>query len=263
MLIFHTKFSYYLSNAIGIVKTLTLLFIIITGFVVLGGGTKVKDPKANFRNSFQGTKNATAYGLTNALYRIIFSYGGYNNAFNVANEIKVSLTHAVQAFIMMGLTQILFQNPIKSLKRNAFLALAAVYVLYMFTNVSWYAGVKKVDLENSKLTTASLWFTNVLGDSGAVRGLNFLIALSAFGNMVSSALGSSRIIRECGRQGVLPYTNFWASTKPFGTPLGPYVFKWAIAALMILALPAGDAFNFGMFQSLQYSRLTMNTNKST
>lgn len=116
----------------------------------------------------------------------------------------------------------------------------------MLTNVSWFAGVSKAELKSSKLTTASLWFENVLGNSGRVRGLNFLIALSAFGNMVSVALGSSRIIRECGRQGVLPWTNFWAATKPFGTPLGPYLFKWAITAVMILAVPAGDAFNFGM-----------------
>lgn len=27
--------------------------------------------------------------MTTALYRIIFSYGGYNNAFNVVNEVKV------------------------------------------------------------------------------------------------------------------------------------------------------------------------------
>jgi len=27
--------------------------------------------------------------MTIALYRVIFSYGGYNNAFNVVNEIKV------------------------------------------------------------------------------------------------------------------------------------------------------------------------------
>ncbi|RDW73477.1 hypothetical protein BP6252_07384 [Coleophoma cylindrospora] len=223
VLIFNTRFSYYLSNAIGVVKIALLLFIIITGFVVLGGHTKVKDPKANFRDTFNGTQDASAYGLTNALYRIIFSYGGYNNAFNVVNEIK---------------------NPVKSLKKNATLALVVVYVLYMLTNVSWFAGVQKYDLQHSELTTASLWFNNVLGTSGPVRGLNFLIALSAFGNMVSGALGSSRMIRECGRQGVLPWTNFWASTKPFGTPLGPYTFKWAITALMILAIPTGDAFNF-------------------
>lgn len=78
-----------MSNAIGLVKIATLLFVIVTGFVVLGGNTKIENPTVNFQNSFNGTEAASAYGLTNALYRIIFSYGGYNNAFNVVNEVKV------------------------------------------------------------------------------------------------------------------------------------------------------------------------------
>ena len=88
-MVFNTKFSYYMSNAIGLVKIATLLFVIVTGFVILGGNTKIENPTANFKNSFRGTETASAYGLTNALYRIIFSYGGYNNAFNVVNEVKV------------------------------------------------------------------------------------------------------------------------------------------------------------------------------
>ena len=47
------------------------------------------------------------------------------------------------------------------------------------------------------------------------------------------------------RQGVLPFPRFWASTRPFNTPLAPYFAKWAVTILMILAPPAGDAFNFG------------------
>ena len=43
---------------------------------------------------------------------------------------------------------------------------------------------------------------------------------------------------------MLPWPSFWASTKPFGTPLGPYAVKWGLTVLMILAPPAGDAFNF-------------------
>ncbi|KAG6364290.1 hypothetical protein INS49_005890 [Diaporthe citri] len=222
-LTFHTKFSYHLSNAIGLVKIATLLFVIVTGFVVLGGNTKIENPTVNFQNSFHGTEAASAYGLTNALYRIIFSYGGYNNAFNVVNEVK---------------------NPVKSLRKYAFLALFAVYVLYILANVAFFAAVSKYDLVNSGTTVATLFFRSVFGDSGAVRGLNFLIALSAFGNIIASALGSSRMIRECGRQGVLPWTNFWVTTRPFGTPIGPYFVKWALTALMILALPSGDAFNF-------------------
>ena len=86
---FNTKLSYWFSNGIGLIKVLTLLLITIAGFVVLGGNVKsIPEPKANFHNAFEG--KATAYGLTNALYKIIFSYAGYENAFNVVNEVKVS-----------------------------------------------------------------------------------------------------------------------------------------------------------------------------
>jgi amino acid transporter len=81
--------SFYVSNTIGFIKVFTLVFVAITGWVVLGGHTRVADPQANFRESFSGTP--TPYGLTQALVRIIFSYSGYENAFNVANEVKVLL----------------------------------------------------------------------------------------------------------------------------------------------------------------------------
>lgn len=86
---FNTKFSFYFSNAIGLIKVLTLLLITIAGFVVLGGHTSVEEPTINFHDAFEG--KATAYGLTNALYKIIFSYAGFENAFNVVNEVKVSI----------------------------------------------------------------------------------------------------------------------------------------------------------------------------
>jgi len=54
-------------------------------------------------------------------------------------------------------------------------------------------------LEKSEQIAASLFFKHVFGSSGAVKGLNFLIALSAFGNLLAVLIGSSRQIRECGR----------------------------------------------------------------
>lgn len=86
---FSTRISYKVSNAIGIVKVLTLIFVSLTGLIVLGGHVKrVPNPHANFVKPFEG--QATPYGLTNALYKIIFSYAGFENAFNVVNEVKVS-----------------------------------------------------------------------------------------------------------------------------------------------------------------------------
>ena len=103
LVVFNTRFSYWACNGIGLVKLVTLVFISITGLVVLGGNTRVQNPKANFQNAFEG--ETTVYGATNALIKIIFSCmelkavlrafadlatdAGYENAFNVVNEVKV------------------------------------------------------------------------------------------------------------------------------------------------------------------------------
>lgn len=158
-----------------------------------------------------------------------------------------------------------------------------VTILYILANIAYFAAgmfpsppapicsnihiphpVPVAELKKSNQIAASLFFQKVFGNSGAVRGLNFLIALSAFGNLLAVLLGQSRLIRECGRyvlplpkmekgqanmgvrQGVLPYPRFWASTRPFGTPTGPYFVKWLLTIIMIAGPPAGDAFNFGI-----------------
>lgn len=71
VVIFHTRASYWISNAIGVVKVITLVFISILGLVVLGGHTKVENPSARFQDAFEGSPSA--YGVTNAMYKIIFA----------------------------------------------------------------------------------------------------------------------------------------------------------------------------------------------
>ena len=115
----------------------------------------------------------------------------------------------------------------------------------MLVNIAYFAAASQQEIIHSKQTAASVFFNNVFGESrSSSKGLNFLVCLSAFGNLLSVLIGQSRVLRECGRQGVLPFTKFWTSTRPFGTPLGPYFVKWAVTIIMIIAPPAGDAFNF-------------------
>ncbi|CEI62429.1 hypothetical protein FVEN_g4971 [Fusarium venenatum] len=220
----HNKYSLWLVNFIGALKILTLIFISIAGLVVLGGNIdSIPDPGHNFRNAFQG---ATPNGndLASALVSIVFSYAGYYNAFNVVNEI---------------------QNPIPTLKRNGTVSLTVVAVLYMLCNIAYFAVVPKEEFAEASETAASIFFSKLFGGSEAAANvLNFLVLLSAFGNLLAVLVGSARMLREIGRQGVLPFTNFWVSTKPFGTPLGPYFLKWVLTFIMIVAPPAGDAFTF-------------------
>lgn len=110
------------------------------------------------------------------------------------------------------------QNPVKTIRTYAFISLLVVAILYQLANIAYFAAgglcahydiagvnaylvstVSKTELQHSTQIAASLFFQKVFGSSGAVRGLNFLIALSAFGNLLAVLLGQSRVIRECGR----------------------------------------------------------------
>lgn len=72
-------------------------------------------------------------------------------------------------------------------------------MLYILANIAYFAAVPKADVRASTQIAASLFFTAVFGSSNAVKGLNFLIALSSFGNLVAVLLGQPRLLRECGR----------------------------------------------------------------
>ncbi|KAF9883660.1 hypothetical protein FE257_003094 [Aspergillus nanangensis] len=238
-LVFDTKWSLRLCNAISALKLITLAFIGITGLVVLGGHTSVPDPTANFRDAFAGTSSATVYGATNGFVKVMFSYMGFENAMYVVNEVR---------------------NPVKTLRWSAPLGLLLTAVLYVLANIAYFSAATKEEIIESDVVAAGIFFEKVFGTGGAARALNFLICLSAFGNLLNVLVGQSRMLRECGRQGVLPFTSFWTSTQPFGTPLGPYFVKWAMTVLMILAPPAGDAFSFvvdlGMYPTSFFIFLT-------
>jgi amino acid transporter len=118
-----------------------------------------------------------------------------------------------------------------------------VSILYILANVAYFAAVPAADIRESGELTAALFFEAVFGSKQA-KGLPALIAVSAAGNIMATIIGATRMIRECGRQGVLPYPQVWASTRPFGTPFAPVLLKWVMTTIVILALPFGDAFNF-------------------
>ncbi|KAF5680028.1 high affinity methionine permease [Fusarium heterosporum] len=178
----HNKYSFWAVNVLGFIKIVTLIFISITGFVVLGGNvSSVPDPNANFRNAFEGTTD-NGNDLSTALVNIVFSYTGYANAFSVVNEVK---------------------RPIPTIKKHGFISIVLVAVLYMLCNIAYFATVPKKEFAESDEIAAAVFFTGVFGDGGAVTALN-----------------------------------------PFGTPIGPYLLKWAMTFIMIVAPPAGDAFQF-------------------
>ncbi|KAJ7716860.1 high affinity methionine permease [Mycena metata] len=217
-----TKWSLRFVNLVGFLKTVTLVFISITGFVVLGGHTRVKDPHANFHDSFKGS-TSSGNAIANALVKINFAFSGYTNSINLINEIE---------------------NPVPTARSASSAALGLVSVLYVLANVAYFAAVPAATIKTSGTLVAGLFFTNVFGRHAGARVFPALVSLSAFGNLIAVLQGQSRVIREIARQGILPYPAIWVSTRPFGTPLVPVLLKWLLTVIVIIAPPAGDAFAF-------------------
>ncbi|KIW14105.1 hypothetical protein PV08_06886 [Exophiala spinifera] len=214
------KWGLRLQNLLGVFKLVIVLLIVVSGWAALGGALKVPKPH-NFDNAFEGT-TGSAYGVVTALYNVIWSYIGYSNANYALSETK---------------------DPIRTLKRAAPTAIIAVSVLYMLVNISYFAAVSKEEIATSGRILAASFFRNVFGHR-AERALSVFVALSAFGNVLSVIFSQGRLVQELGREGILPFSRFWASNKPFNAPLAGLFEHWLVSVIIMLAPPPGDAYNF-------------------
>jgi amino acid transporter len=190
-----------LINALGIFKVFILVFIAFSGFAALAGHRLVEDPH-NFDNAFD-LSNQTAYGggdaysYSSALLNIIYSYKGWENANYVLSEIK---------------------NPKRTLKVAAPLAVGGVTVLYVLANVAYFAAISKQDLAESEVIVAGIFFRNVFGPGQAAKALPVFVALSNLGNVLAVSFAHSRFNQELAKEGLLPFSRFWASNKPRNAP---------------------------------------------
>lgn len=81
-------------NFFTILKLVLLLFIVITGWVVLGGGvSKVPDPHASFHDSFAHSATSGNPYAT-ALFKVLNSYAGYVLHLEVDDQEKKRNTNA-------------------------------------------------------------------------------------------------------------------------------------------------------------------------
>ncbi|CZT11685.1 probable low-affinity methionine permease [Rhynchosporium graminicola] len=210
-----------LQNALGIIKLAILVLIVISGFVALGGHVKLDQKPDNFTSAFQGT-TASAYGIVTALYNVIWSLMGYNNANYALAETK---------------------NPVRTLKIALPAALGLVSILYILVNVAYFAAVPKEEIVTSGRILAASFFRNVVGRQ-AERALSVFVALSAFGNVLGVIFSNGRLVQEIGREGILPFSRFWSSNKPCNAPFVGLFEHWLVSVIVMLGPPPGDAYNF-------------------
>ncbi|KAH9217777.1 amino acid transporter [Leptodontidium sp. 2 PMI_412] len=115
------KLGVKVMNVVGVIKIGIgiVVFIVITGWAVLAGGTRVKDPHASFRNAFEGSAR-TINPYSTALYKVLSSFATY-----ILNEVK---------------------NPVRTLKISGPLSVTICGLLYIFANISYYAAATPAEV---------------------------------------------------------------------------------------------------------------------
>lgn len=221
---FTPRLGVYIMNVLTLFKTVVLLLIVVTGWIVLSGKTQVKDPHVNFRHAFAGSSNS-AHDYATAMFAVLFSYYGWQNANYVLNEVR---------------------NPVRTLKIAGPLGLGITATLYIFANIAYFAASSKTDILESDTTVASLFFENVFGVQ-AQSALTVFVALSALGSIFSVAYSASRVNQELAKEGIpLPFGNrLWATNWPTqNAPFPGLVVHLISTIIVIIAPPLSVAYPF-------------------
>lgn len=71
-----------------------------------------------------------------------------------------------------------------------------------------------------------------------------LVAISAFGNVLTVTFAQARVNQELAKEGVIPFPKFWASNWPFGSPSAGLLLHFIPSFIVIIAIPFGDAYDF-------------------
>lgn len=101
--------------------------------------------------------------VSTAIFKVSYSYAGYDNVNNVMNEVK---------------------NPIKTLKSAAPAALLTICIFYLLLNLAYFSVLPVEDVRSSGELIAALFFQKLFGRGPAQTILPLLIAISAFGNVM-------------------------------------------------------------------------------
>ncbi|KAF3352375.1 High-affinity methionine permease like protein [Verticillium longisporum] len=221
------KWGLRLINVLGVFKVVILLFIVFSGFAALAGHRRVPDPD-NFSNAFRieegnGYGNGGAYGYATALLRVVYSYKGWENANYVVGELK---------------------DPKRTLSIAAPLAVVGVTILYVLANIAYFAAIPKGQLATSEALVAGVYFRNMFGDNAGTRVLPVFVCISNLGNVLAVSFAHARLNQEFAKEGLLPFSRFWASNRPFNAPAAALFLHWIVTIIVLLAPPAGPAYNF-------------------
>lgn len=133
------------------------------------------------------------------------------------------------------------KNPVRTLKIAGPLGLGICTILYLLANVAYFAAATPSQISKSGVTVASYFVKLVFGET-AQKVISVFVALSALGNVLTITFAQSRVNQELAKEGVIPFPKFWASSWPRGAPGAGLLLHFIPSFIVIVAIPAGDAY---------------------
>lgn len=194
------------NNLLAFIKVSMLLAIIVIGFAVSAGasfgngpvhGTTVDPnshvPVSNFdiHTSFLHPSHDVA-NYANSLVFIMYTFSGYEQPFYVMSEIY---------------------RPKKTFAISTIVAVVFIAIINVLVNIAFLCAVSVNERLYDSLDMATVFFRDVFGNDLAPRVMSGIIAFSIFGNIVVMTFTASRVKQEIAKEGVLPFSLFFASSS--------------------------------------------------
>lgn len=200
-------------------KILILFLIILSGLRALGGDLpQIPHPASSLATPFAGSSSDVSH-YTNALFKILATYQGWSNAAYVLDEVH---------------------NPRKVLKIAGIVGVGTVGLLYILTNISYFIVATPEEISKTGVTVVALLIGKVFG-STMLWLTAALAALSSFGSLMTASFSMSRVVREFAKEGLVPYSHFFAASTPSGSPSTAFLLVFLSSAVMILFIPFGQS----------------------
>ncbi|KKY15733.1 putative high-affinity methionine permease [Phaeomoniella chlamydospora] len=200
--VMHAKFprlGVHVINVLGVAKMIILAFVVSSGLAAsvlsfpnstkqTGGAGGLTTAQRNFSDIWAGS-SSSPYAYSTALLKILYCFRGYNTANTVLSSVR---------------------RPIPTLKVAAPLALSLVAGSYILANIAYFCAVDKEEFREAGVVLAGRFLSNLFGATVGERVLPWLVIISAFGNVSATSFAQARVNQELGRDGLLPYSDFWA-----------------------------------------------------
>jgi amino acid transporter len=104
--------------------------------------------------------------------------------------------------------------------------------------VAYFSVATPAEIGKSGVTVAALFMGKIFGED-ARRIAAAFVSLSALGNVMTVSFSDARVDQELAKEGMLPFSRFWASNWPCGAPTASLFLMFLFTFAFIVVIPFG------------------------